>query len=91
MARKLPFHFNFDEDADPVEELHRLRVVTADHFKTLDAMMAYLRSSPSIQEQIEELDKTIAREKQKAVSATKKPSGKKAQGRKKNAKPVPHS
>ena len=70
MARKFPFKFDFDEDADPVDELHRLRVATAKHFKTLDAIMEYYRSTPSIKELIAEIDAEIAEEKAKTRKVT---------------------
>lgn len=49
MARK-DFHFDFNEDADPVEELHRLRAATAKHFKTVDALVEYHNSVPPAEE-----------------------------------------
>ncbi len=60
MARKFPFKFNFDEDADPVEELHRLRVAAARHFKTVDAIMDYCNTLPSPAETLAELKEEIA-------------------------------
>ncbi len=68
MARKFPFKFNFDEDADPVEELHRLRVAAAKHFKTVDAIMDYCNTLPSPAETLAELKAEIA--------AKQAPSGK---------------
>ncbi len=49
------FHFDFNEDAEPVEELHRLRVATARHFKTIEAIVEYDRTLPSAKEMIAEL------------------------------------
>ncbi len=49
MARK-DFHFDFNEDADPVEELHRLRAATAKHFKTTEALLEYYNSVPPLEE-----------------------------------------
>ncbi len=66
MAREFPFAFDFDEDADPVEELHRLRVASMKHFKTLDAVMEYHRSLPPIKELLAEIREEIAEEKAKA-------------------------
>ncbi len=66
MTNKRPFKFDFDEDADPVEELHRLRVATARHFKTPEAISEYYRSTPSVDELIAELDREIAENKAKA-------------------------
>lgn len=79
MACKFPFEFDFDENADPVEELHRLRIATAKHFKTLKAIMEYHRSTPPIKELIAELDEKIAEKKAKTISshdpkATKMPT-----------------
>ncbi len=66
MAHKRPFKFDFNEDADPVEELHRLRVATTKHFKTIEAIMEYHRSTPSVEELIADLDREIAENKAKA-------------------------
>jgi len=71
MARKFPFKFDFNEDADPVDELHRLRVATAKHFKTLDAYMEYLRTVPTAKEMIAELKAEIAEKKAKATPSRK--------------------
>ncbi len=46
MANKKEFHFDFNEDAEPVEELHRRRVAMMKHFKTLKAVMEYIDSQP---------------------------------------------
>ena len=35
MTNEKDFHFDFNEDADPVDELHRLRVATTRRFKTM--------------------------------------------------------
>lgn len=71
MARKFPFEFDFDEDADPVEELHRLRIASTKHFKTLEAMMEYHNSLPTAKEMLEELREEIAENKAKEAAATK--------------------
>lgn len=55
MAHK-KFHFDFNEDAEPVEELHRRRMAMAEHFKTLDAIMEYLRTVPTAEEILASLD-----------------------------------
>lgn len=72
MARKFPFEFDFDEDADPVEELHRLRVATMKHFKTLDAIMDYHRTQPTASEMLAELREEIAEEEAKAKAKADK-------------------
>jgi len=72
MARK-KFHFDFNEDAEPVEELHRFRVAVAEHFKTTEAIMAYVRSAPTAEEFLAGLDA----EKKKTESKT--PRRRKAQ------------
>ena len=66
MTHRRPFKFDFNEDADPVEELHRLRVATAKHFKTIEAIIDYHRSTPSVEELIADLDREIAENKAKA-------------------------
>lgn len=76
MARKFPFEFDFDEDADPVEELHRLRVASTKHFKTLEAMMEYHNSLPPIKELLAEIQEEIAEDKAKAARALKPKAGK---------------
>lgn len=64
MTRKA-FHFDFNEDADPVEELHRLRVARTRHFKTIDALVAHDRAHPvpTAREMIAELEAEIAEKK----------------------------
>lgn len=86
MARKFPFEFDFNEDADPVEELHRLRVATTKHFKTLDAIMEYHRTAPSIKELIADLDEEIAKKKAKNTVSKKTKASKKTTGKQKAAK-----
>ena len=83
MAHKRPFKFDFNEDADPVEELHRLRVATTKHFKTIEAIMEYHRSTPSVEELIADLDREIAENKAKAEA--KAARSRKAKGVKKAA------
>ncbi len=71
MARKKKeFHFDFNEDADPVEELHRLRVATVRHFKTAEALFEYHNSVPPVEVILAELDEKIAR--QQAEEAQRK-------------------
>ncbi len=81
MARR-KFHFDFNEDAEPVEELHRFRAAVAEHFKTLEAVMEYIHSAPTAEEflaQCEDekkkkaLQKTAARRRAKPAA---KPQGK---------------
>jgi len=59
------FHFDFNEDADPVDELHRLRVATSRHFKTMKARLEDLRKTPTAQEMLARLDAEIAEKKAK--------------------------
>jgi hypothetical protein len=73
MARKFPFKFDFDEDADPVDELHRLRVASSKHFKTVDALMDYCNSLPTVEEMLAELREEIAEEKAKAEAKAARP------------------
>ncbi len=40
------FTFDFDENAEPVAELHRMRAAMAKHFKTPEALFAHYRSLP---------------------------------------------
>ncbi len=90
MARK-GFHFDFDEDADPVEELHRLRVATAKHFKTPEALLEYYNSVPPIEEIKARLRAEIAAKKAGvARPRTAKPI-KKPSGQRKPAKRLSHA
>ena len=73
MARKFPFEFDFNEDAEPVEELNRLRVATAKHFKTLDAYWDYLRTVPTAEEMLAEIKAEIAEEETKTKAKTNPP------------------
>ncbi len=86
MARKFPFKFDFDEDADPVEELHRLRVATMKHFKTLDAIMEYHRTMPTAKKMLAELEEEIAENKAKAARSQKAGKTKTPAARRKTAK-----
>ena len=70
MARK-DFRFDFNEDADPVDELHRLRVAMTRHFKTNEEHWAYIRATPTVKEMIAELDAEIAAKKVKATPSRK--------------------
>ncbi len=90
MTRKRPFKFDFNEDAEPVEELHRLRVAATKHFKTLDAILEYHRSTPPIKELIAELDMEIAAKKAKPARSRKTKSiGKPARRQKASKRPIP--
>lgn len=60
MARK-DFQFDFNEDAEPVEELHRLRMAAAKHFKTIEAIVEYDRALPTAGEMIAKLKAEAAR------------------------------
>ncbi len=90
MNRK-DFHFDFDEDAEPVEELHRLRVATTKHFKTLDALMEYHNSVPPIEEIRARLEKEIAEKKAKAATPQRIKAAKKPTRQRKTAKRLVHA
>jgi hypothetical protein len=91
MARK-DFHFDFDEDADPVEELHRLRVATAKHFKTDEALLEYYNSVPPIEEIRARLKAEIAAQKVAGTDSPRKTkTAKKPAARKKTAKRLVHA
>lgn len=90
MTRK-DFHFNFNEDADPVEELHRLRVATTKHFKTLDAIMEYHRTAPSIEEIKARLEAEIAKKQTEPTTSRTPKTLKKPTGRQKVAKRLTHA
>ncbi len=85
MANK-GFHFDFNEDADPVEELHRLRVATTKHFKTVEALVEYDRSLPTAKEMIAELKAEIAAKKARATHPRKAKSSKPPTRQRKTAK-----
>lgn len=65
------FRFDFNEDAEPVEELHRLRVAMTEHFKTVEALVEYDRSLPTAKEMIAELKAETAGQKVKAARSRK--------------------
>ena len=87
MAHK-KFHFDFDEDAEPVEELHRLRVATTRHFKTIEAIVEYDRTLPTAKEMIAELKAEIVAKKAKATRPRKTQSAKKPVGQRRTEKRV---
>ena len=72
-SNKKDFHFDFNEDADPVDELHRLRVATSRHYKTAEAYWEHLRKVPTAKEILARLNAEIARRNAKAASARKSP------------------
>lgn len=90
MTRK-DFHFNFNEDADPVEELHRLRVATTKHFKTLDAIMEYHRTAPSIEEVKARLEAEIAKKQTRPIASPAPKASQKPAKRRKPAKRLTHA
>ncbi len=79
MARK-EFQFDFNEDADPVEELHRLRVAMTKHFKTIEAFMEYIRATPTAEEFLAQTAPEAQKPKPKATAKarTKAPAGTRA-------------
>ncbi|MDR1744894.1 MAG: hypothetical protein LBS30_03980 [Planctomycetota bacterium] len=92
MASKKEFHFDFNENADPVDELHRLRAAKTKHFKTMDAYMRYLRETPSVQEMIAEVDAEIAAKKKAPAAASRKANvAPKSAGRRKTGKRLTHA
>ena len=70
------FHFDFNEDANPVDELHRLRVATSRHFKTMKARQEDLRATPTAQEILARLDAEIAEKKAREAAKADRPSRK---------------
>ncbi len=79
MTRK-NFHFDFNEEAEPVEELHRLRVAATGHFKTIEAIVEYDRTLPTAKEMIAELKAEIAAKKAKTARSRTPKTGKKPSG-----------
>ena len=68
MTNAKDFPFDFNEDADPVDELHRLRLASGRRFKTMKERLEYFRATPSVQEILAEVDAEIARKKAKAAA-----------------------
>ena len=69
---KKPYHFDFDEDADPVEELHRLREAKFEYFKgDINALHEYYRSMPSVEELLAQRLKEVAEKKAKKAQEKK--------------------
>ena len=68
------FEFDFNEDAEPVGEIHRLRVAMSRHFKTVEEHFAYLRSTPSAEEMIAQLQSDISKAKAGHKRASKRRS-----------------
>ena len=73
MTNAKDFPFDFNEDADPVDELHRLRLASGRHFKTMKERLEYFRATPSIQEILAELDAEIAERKAKEAAKAARP------------------
>lgn len=89
MARK-KFHFDFNEDAEPVEELHRFRAAVADHFKTVEAIREYINSAPTAEEFLARLDTKEKQTAPKTVKRRARPAGMR-RGRRKTAKRLVHA
>jgi len=91
MARK-EFHFDFNEDADPVEELHRLRVASGKHFKTMEAFLEHIRSAPTGAEFLAKCEAERRVRKAKATTSRKvKANAKTIAPRRKIAKRLAHA
>ncbi len=84
MKRKDDFHFDFNEDAEPVAELHRMRAAMAKRFKTTQALCEYFRSTPSLKELIAELQSEIDEEKANPAQSRKGAPKKKVPARRKH-------
>lgn len=78
MTVERPFTFDFNEDAEPVAELHRLRMATMRHFKTLEAVVEYHNSCPPVEEIRARLKKEIAEKNAKEAKARASGTAKKA-------------
>ncbi len=78
MKRKDDFHFDFNEDAEPVAELHRLRMAMTKHFKTNQEHWDYIWSTPPIEELIAEVKAEIAQKNAEAARKEAKAAKRKA-------------
>jgi hypothetical protein len=90
MARK-KFHFDFDEEAEPVDELHRYRVALMEHFKTLEAVMEYIDSAPTAEEFLAKLDAEEEKKRRKTVGRRKAATAAKSRGKRKSAGQTVHA
>ncbi len=87
MARK-KFRFDFNEDAEPVEELHRRRVAMMEHFKTIEAIGGYLRTVPAPEELLAQPAAAEGKTSLKAVRRKAKSSAKPRGKRKSASRPI---
>ena len=76
------FKFDFNEQAEPCEELHRMRVAQMKHFNTLEAYHAHLRKMPSTEDILAELDRRIAAKKKLEQQPAKRTVRPRTRGRK---------
>ncbi len=90
MARK-EFHFDFNEDAEPCEELHRLRVAMLEHFKTTKALQESLRSTPTPKEFLAQWDAEEKKTHSKAAAHSRAKSAAKPRGKRKPAAQAVHA
>ncbi len=90
MARK-KFHFDFNEDAEPVEELHRYRAAVAEHFKTMEAIGEYIRSAPTAKEFLAKLDAEEKKKQQKTAARRSAKPAAKPRGQRKASKRPAHA
>ncbi len=84
------FHFDFDENIEPVEELHRLRLARTKHFKTIEAIVEYDRTMPTAKEMIAILKGELAKKKSVTTCSRNAKSGKKHFERQRNPKHLTH-
>ncbi len=75
------FHFDFNEDAEPVEELHRLRAAMTKHFTTSKEHWEYLRATPTVRDVLAELAMEIRKKETKPKAAKKNSVRRKASKR----------
>ena len=73
MSRK-DFHFDFNENADPVEEMRRLRIAEGRHFKTAEAFAEYARATPPPEVMLAELVAAIAQKNAKTARSRTTPA-----------------
>ena len=90
MARK-EFHFDFNEDAEPVEELHRYRIAVAEHFKTMESIGEYIRSTPTVKEILAQWDAEEKKTLSKAPARRSAKSAAKPLGKRKTAARAVHA
>jgi hypothetical protein len=66
------FKFDYNEDAEPCSEIHRMRIAMRRHFKTDEAYYDYVARTPSAEDLLAELSRRAAAERKLEAQTVKR-------------------